>query len=253
MTVSAGFGRAHTVEAGRAGVWRRWPEALAVAAALIWAALAYRVAHEGHFAVVANPDEPIWWNWTDQGRYYRAARAWGSFSLDPMQHWYFAGYPLLGAALYRLMPGQPFYVVDLACLVLFGLALAVLAQRLADRARWAVAAGAATFVVTVVLTPFAMKSFVEPWTTTPTAVLSLGSLLLAFRLWDRPSAERAASLGLAAGSMVLFRPTDAIPLGVALAFWTGVALRRLGWRELARVTGGGLVGVLVPLAVTAAS
>ena len=237
----------------RAGLVRWWPESLAVMAALIWAALAYRTAHGRHFAVVANPALPTWWEWSDQGRYYRAARAWASWSLDPTQHWYFAGYALLGAAMFRLMPGQPFYVVNLACLILFGLALAFLARRLADRARWAVVAGAAVFVLTVVLTPFAMKAFVEPWTTTPTAFLSLGAFLMAFRLWERPSAGRAAGLGLVAGSIALFRPTDVIPLGAALAFWTLVSLRTIGWRRLALVAGGGIAGAAVPLAVTVAS
>lgn len=221
----------------------------AIVAALACAASTYRLAYSHHFAVVRDPAFPQWWEWSDQSRYYRAAHAWATGSLDPSQHWYFAGYPLLGAAMFRLAPGHPFYLVDLVCLLLSGLLLALLAGRLSDPPALGRAAGALVFVGTVVMTPYQMKSFVEPWTTTPTAPLSLGALLLAFRLWEQPTPRRAATLGLVAGSVLLFRPVDAAPLALAVSASTAWALRS----RLPRIAAAGLVGAAIPVAVAAAT
>ncbi len=215
--------------------------------ALFWAALTYHSAYHEHFAVRYDPDFPQWWQWSDQGRYYQAAKAWANLSLDPSQHWYFAGYPLLGAALFRLAPGHPFYLVDLACLLLTGFLLMLLASRLAASPAAGMLIGAATFILTVVLPPYAMKSFVEPWTTTPTAPLTLASLLLAFRFWDRPTAQTAFGLGLATASVLLFRPIDAVPLGLTVAGAAGSKLRS------PRIAAAGLAGSAIPVVLAAAT
>ena len=212
----------------------------ATAAALLWATLNYRAAYRGHFAVRLDPAFPQWWEWTDQGRYYLAAKAWATGSLDPSQHWYFAGYPLLGAALFRLSPGHPFYLVDLACLMLFGTLLVVLAGRLSSSPTRGRLIGAATFVITVVLPPYQMKAFIEPWTTTPTAPLTLAVLLLAFRLRDEPTPRRAAGLGLATASVLLFRPADVAPLALVVAASTGLRVR---------LAAAGMAGAAIPVVV----
>lgn len=224
----------------------------AVLAMLALTGLAYAGAHAHHFAVVHNPAFPDWWNWNDQGKYLLAARAWLAGRLDPALHWYFPGYPLLGAAFLPLTPGQPFYFVDLLCLLAFGALFVQLAQRLAPDVRFARVYGAAVFCVTVALSQREMKAFVEPWTTTPTAPLSLAAILLAFRLWERPTIGWAAALGLATTSVFLFRPADTAPLSLAVAAATAFALWRLQWRSLSRLAVAGAAGAAIPLALAGA-
>lgn len=227
--------------------WRTLEWSL-VAAALAAVGLAYISAHAHHFAVTANPAFPGWWTWTDQGRYLRAARAWSAWDLDPAQHWYFPGYPLLGAAFVALMPGQPFFLIDLFCLLAFGGLFVMLAARLAPEVPFVRAGAAAVFLVTVALTPLEMKAFVEPWTTTPTAPLTLLAILLAFRLWERPAPAGAFALGLATASVFLFRPTDAQPLVLSVGAATLLALRRrLSWRLVAAGAGGAAIPVALAL------
>lgn len=227
----------------------RAAERAAIGGMLALTTLAYIWAHQHHSAVVRNPSFPGWWDWNDQGKYLTAARAWAAGRLDPALHWYFPGYPLLGAAFFPLMPGQPFYLVDLLCLLAFGALFVQLSQRLAPDVRFARVYGAAAFYVTVALSPYELKGFVEPWTTTPTAPLSLAAILLAFRLWDRPSAGRAAALGLATASVFLFRPADTVPLALAVTAATAVALRSLPWRALVQVAAAGAGAAAVPVAL----
>jgi hypothetical protein len=222
-------------------------ERAAIGAMLALTTLAYASAHAHHFAVVHNPEFPDWWNWNDQGKYLRAAQAWAAGRLDPDLHWYFPGYPLLGAAFLPLTPGQPFYLVDLLCLLVFGALFVQLSQRLAPDVRFARIYGAVVFTVTVALSKYELKAFVEPWTTTATAPLSLAAMLLAFRLWERPEAGRAAALGLATGTVFLFRPADTAPLALAVAATTAFALRRLRWRLVGRLSVAGAAGAAVPL------
>lgn len=224
-----------------------------IAAALAWGWFGYVSAYAQHYAVRRNPAMPDWWNWTDQGRYYRAIEAWAQLSLDPSQHWYFAGYPLLGATFFRLWPGHPLYAVDAACLLLFGWALCLLTRHLCVRPRLGLAVGAGVFLVTVVLKPYELKSFVEPWSSTPTAPLSLAALLLTMRLWDRPSPGRAAAMGLCTACIFLFRPTDTLPLGLAILVMSAVALRHLSPRELVRLAAAASAAGALPLIVAGAT
>ena len=229
-------------------------ELAAIVVMLVWATLKYRAAHAGHFAVRDDPAFPSWWEWNDQGKYYTAAKAWAEGQLDPKLHWYFPGYALLGAALFWLMPGQPFYLVDLVCLLAFALAFVALAGRLAPEIRFIRAYAAIVFVLTVVLTRYNMKSFVEPWTTTPTAPISLAALVLTLRLWERPNARRgagrAALAGLVAGSLVLFRPVDTAPILLAIAGTSAVAVGR-PWRRGGKLALAGAAGVIVPIVACA--
>ena len=216
-----------------------------VAAALLLAALTYRNSYRHHFAVVRDPAFPQWWQWTDQGRYYQAVKAWAGLSLDPSQHWYFAGYPLLGALFFQLDPGHPFYLVDLLCLLLSSWLIALLAGRLGGDASVGRLVGAATIVGAIALSRYEMKAFIEPWTTSPTAPLSLGALLLAIRLWDRPTSARAAALGLVTASVLVFRPIDVLPLALAITLATAWALRA----DLLRVAIAGAAGTIIPIAI----
>jgi hypothetical protein len=50
-----------------------------------------------------------WWGWFDQGQYIKSVKALSQANLSPSEHWYFPGYPLLGAILYKYMPVHPFF------------------------------------------------------------------------------------------------------------------------------------------------
>jgi len=192
-----------------------------------------------------NPFHPTsnstgWWLWTDQGLYLRAAQAWSAGVLDGSEHWYFPGYALLAAPFVRLLPQDPFVPVDALCLAAATMAFCALAQRLTGRPGGATL-GAMVWVVTVAVPPLTMRMWVEPWTTTPTAALTLLCLWLLVRLIDRPSARDAALLGLAASAVLLFRPADAaILLAGAGAVAGAVTIVRRDWRSaLAGLAGAG--------------
>lgn len=214
------------------------------------AGLAYIVAYRNHPEVRLHPALPSWWSWTDQGRYLRAAHAWAAGDLDPTQHWYPAGYPLLGAAFLWLMPGQPFYVIDLVCLLATGMLTVSLGTRLAPGA-WTGPMAALAFCLAVPLDALQIDSYVEPWTTTPTTPLTLLALLLTFRLWGQPGVKRAAATGLAAGALCLFRPVDMAPLLIAVAITSTIALRHLSRRRRAELATAAIAGLALPVALAA--
>lgn len=238
----------------------------AVRAALVATAAAYIWAHAVHGLSPRSSVPPDgWWHWSDQGRYVRAALAWASGDLDPARHWYLPGYPLLGTAFAWLTPAQPFYLPDLAGLVAAAWLFARLAARLmpglvppaalppaapqTDRCAMADGLGAAVFLATTVLPPRALDAWVVPWTTTPTAVLTLACLVLALRFADAPRARDAFLMGASAGGIALFRPTDAAVVLLALGpFLTWVLLRGRSVRRAAASVAAAGAGVLAPLA-----
>ena len=193
-----------------------------------------------------------WWVWTDQSRYYRAARAWAAGDLRASQHWYLPGYPLLGALFVAVMPAEPFLVPDLVCLVLTGALMAALAGRLAAGLPYARLLGAVAFLVTCILSRDGLKSWIEPWTSTPLAVVVLGTLLAALRFGDRPGVGRGFACGLLWGAIVMVRPTEAVAAGVPAALFCLATLLRSGLAP-GRATGvalAGVAGALLPLLAT---
>lgn len=198
-----------------AGAWRQlralWTAApdrlldrLVVAAALLLSAIRY--------AVHAPLHDPGWGRWIDQSMYLRSAHAWAAGVLDPEQHWYLPGYPLLGAAFAVITPGQPFWIPDLLCLLASIWLGAALAARLAPQWRRVKAAGAAACFVTMALTPRMLEVWAVPWSTTPTVPLTLAALLLALQFDERPVPRTAALAALATVGVGLFRPTEAAVL-----------------------------------------
>lgn len=201
------------------------------------------------YAARPRADFAGWWGWTDQGLYLRAAQAWSAGVLDRAEHWYFPGYAMLAAPFVRLLPIDPFTPVDVLCLIVSTLAFCALAERLLHRPG-ARTIGAAVWIVTVSLNGLALRSWVEPWTTTPVAALSLISLWLMLRLIDGAGARTGFGLGLAAGAVLLFRPTDALVLCIAAGVAGGVVvLMRRDWRLAA----AGIAGVALPIGVFGAT
>ena len=214
---------------------------------LVLTGLAYVFAYLHHPQVRHHPANPDWWVWSDQGRYLRAAQAWAAGNLDPAQHWYPDFYPLLGAAFVWLMPGQPFYVIDLVCLLATGVLTVNLGARLAPESGWARPAAALAFCLAVPLDSLQLKSYVEPWTTTPTTPLSLLVLLLAMRFWERPGPRRAAAIGLTAGIVGLCRPVDMMPLLIAIGLASLVALRALPLPRRVGLVAAAAAGLALPV------
>ncbi len=208
--------------------WLRAPDRLlnrgVLGAALLLSGLRY--------AVHAPLQDTGWKQWIDQSMYLRSAHAWAAGDLDPGQHWYLPGYPLTGAVFARVMPGQPFWIPDLLCLLVSVCLGAALSARLSPSWPRARAAGAFTCFVTMALTPRMLEVWAVPWSTTPAVPLTLAALLLALRFDERPEPRTAGLAALATVAVGLFRPTEAAVLLMTVPpymAWRLVA-RWPGWR-----------------------
>lgn len=193
-----------------------------------------------------------WWNWTDQGRYYREARAWAHADLRPSEHWYLPLYSLVGAAFLPVGPAEPFWLPDAICLALSGVLVSCLAPRIMPGLPLARLWGAVAFYAGEIWQPFALKSWVEPWTTTPTAPLMFGLLLACLRLRDRPGAARAALCGALWGLVLMTRPTEAVwsALPAILFCAVTVALAPQTLARRLRIALGGLLAASALIALT---
>lgn len=199
-------------------------------------------------AVVGNG----WWSFMDQSRYLRATLAWAAGRLDPAEHWYLPGYPLLAVPFTWLTPANPFLLPDLALLGLTIWLVAALAGWLAPGWRQARVVGAGVAVASV-LPAAAMEVWVTPWTSTPEAVLTLAGLLATLHVMARPGAWRMAlALGLCVGAEAGVRPADAAVLGSVAGLAAGIALlqQRPGWMVAARAGAAATVGVVIAVLPT---
>lgn len=187
-----------------------------------------------------------WWGWFDQGKTLDSARAFASWDLSPGRHWYPLGYSLLAAPFTGMgFRAHPFAVLNLACLVL----------TLWGFVAFAVSCGlqrgvaAVLFVAAVTSDPQMFSEWAIPWNTTPTAALLWG-LLAACARWLR-GMRQPLLLGLLAGAVPVFRPTEALVVGVCVAWilaadWWRGTLRR---QELAWLLGSGGAVIAAGLAL----
>ena len=229
---------------GRFGHNGPWGAGALLAYAVLLVSLWLYLDAYHHYPMV--PRQPSmhdgWWNWTDQGRYYRESLAWAGGDLRPSQHWYLPLYSLLGALFVPFNRAEPFLVPDTMCFGLSGVLLCALAPRLAPELPFARFWGALaffaadlTFHVSNISAQFAIKSWVEPWTTTPTAPLLLGLLLAALALRERPSAGLAALCGGLWGLILMTRPTEATWSSLPAILFCAVAVVRAKLPVAARV------------------
>jgi hypothetical protein len=178
-------------------------------------AIVYANGYLTHSAVPGNnPAYPLgWWGWFDQSMYLRAAQAFSRFDMDPAKHWYPPGFALLGAPFARSMPSHLFFFPGLACLVAAFLGFSSFAGRFGVGRIWA----AALFLVPL-LDRRLVDAWVVPWSSTPTAALQwvLLALVAAHVMADRFVLWRAILMGVLAGLVIAFRPTDIISAAVAL-------------------------------------
>lgn len=229
---------------------------LLIAVAVVLYGLAY---HRDPAVPVQAAFDSGWWSNTDQGRYYRAALAWARGDLRPSQHWYLPLYPLLGAAFVWLSPAQPFLWPDLGSFIATGLLTMALARRLAPDFRLAPLWGAAAFCLADasfhtqdISARYAIKSWIEPWTTTPVAPLMLGLLLATLRLRDAPGPARAALCGAIWGLVLMARPTEAMWSSLPAIGLCAVAVLRAPQprRARARIVACGIGAALTLAALT---
>jgi hypothetical protein len=174
-----------------------------------------------------------WFIGSDQAHYLAAARAWSVGDLDPTAHYYLPGYALLAAGFARILPPQPFMLVDFACIIAtFGLFVAI-CRRLAPDSPYATLLACLAFLIATLSVQPALLAWVVPWTTTPAAPLTLWTLLAALHFATHPSPWPAFLGALAAALIAWFRPADcAVVLGCLGMFMLWVVLnRRVALRE----------------------
>ncbi|WP_415910224.1 hypothetical protein [Oleiharenicola sp. Vm1] len=195
----------------------------------------YSVAYFGH---ELNPGAtmPIerhgWWSWADQTKYVEAAVALAQGKIDATSYYFPLGYSALAAPFVRVLPTQPFFWPDLACVLLSATFAWQLARRWLSPLASLILAGVfiATHAALLRLT------MVVPWNTLPTQAAFLGGMLLVL---TRRDGAAVVWLALVAAVTYWIRPADAACLAPLLVFAT---LRLPAWR--ARV-GWGAVGVAI--------
>ena len=233
----------------RAGIELGSVNGVLVLASLIVAACRYVWPGRGAIGRPLNgTHDSSWWAWWDQGKYLDAARAWAEGNLDPAQHWYLPGYPLLGAPFVRLMPAQPFEIPDALCLLATLWLFTRLAGWLAPNRRWMPGVAALVFLAANVFWTRLMDAWITPWTTTPAAPLTLAALLATIAFMERPRSRSAFAAGVLGASVGLFRPADAVALILSIApFIAGATLLSEGtsWQRVRMIGCAALGGLIV--------
>lgn len=198
-------------------------ERLAPGALILLLVLFYSSSYWNHpERPVASPDHPKagWNGGFDQGEYQKSVTALAANNYSPSEYHYPLGYPLLASLSYGLTPDHPFFLPDLFCYVVTGLAFFHICRLLL--APWE------SFVIcffALVWSTTVTNSFVIPWTNTPVcaATVTLACVALTGR-----RDKLALIVGGACASVVLaVRPGDAIfswPLLVPL--WLDAGNRR---------------------------
>jgi hypothetical protein len=173
-------------------------------------ALIYCVAYLGILVLPGNSEYVLgWWGWWDQSRYLKSAAGLASGNLDPSQHWYPLGYPLLAMPFFRLVPYHAFFVVNLAAFV----AMAGLMMWLGWQLRVGLLGGVLSFLIGVLLPGFLLQLYVEPWSTTPITAIYIGVFVLYLAILDRGvTVGRLALLAGLVTAVAAIRPVDVLPL-----------------------------------------
>ncbi len=169
-----------------------------------------------------------WWSWADQTKYVEAAHALARGRVEATSYYFPLGYSLLAVPFVRLMPAQPFFWPNLACVLLS----AVLAWRLARRWLAPLASFALGALFIASHAALLRLTMVIPWNTLPVQAALLGGMLLVL---TRRDGAAVAWLAAIAAVTYWMRPGDAACFAPLLVFAT-VRLptwrARLGWGAL---------------------
>jgi hypothetical protein len=152
-----------------------------------------------------------WWGWFDQSKFLESTRALARLDLSPAHHFYPLGYALLGAPFTRVMPQHPFFLVDLAALLITYAAFV----RFAFRCGLEPLYGATIFILASAVDPVLFHQWVIPWNTSPQAAAMW--LLFANAAAHMQGERRPIRLGLLAAWVPMLRPTDALIACVPIA------------------------------------
>jgi hypothetical protein len=169
-----------------------------------------------------------WWAAFDQGQYFKSAVAWSQGNLDPSQHWYLSGYPLLAAPFIKFMSVHAFAVPNLICLLVSLWFFTRIAAELAPRVPYAATCGALLFAAVTSISPLGLDIWVVPWSTTAAVPLVYACLLCASRFIRQSDRPIYAFLAGLTGSLIsAFRPIDSLPVLLASTFgMVAAAVRR---------------------------
>ena len=214
------------------------------AAALTGAGFAIRYLNS---PVVPHASGDAWHRWSDQSEYMRSAFALSSFSFASDQHHYPLFYSLFAAPFMRLLPNDPFLVVDLISICMCAGLLTVLFRRDCGSCL-----AVAFSVLSLAGNGLVAQAFIVPWTSTLAMPFILASLVIMRWADDAFEFPARASflLGLLIGLIFLTRPLDGLIIGAALApFWMLRVYRQYGlsFRHAVAFGGGGLIGPLASL------
>ena len=209
---------------------RRWAGYLLLA----MVAVVYAIAYWSSPLCPGNkPSHPLgWWEWSDQGHYLKMAAALAQLKLGPDVYYYPFGYPLLGAAFWRMMPLHPFFIPNL----LLVLATACVWWRLARRLFNPLSAILLATLFVATHGPLLAKTMVIPWNTLPSQCALLAGIWV---LLTERNPRGVLWLALLAAGCYLMRPIDAACFAPMLIY---AVLRLPDWRS--RITSG-VVGMLV--------
>jgi hypothetical protein len=177
-----------------------------------------------------------------------SARSLLSGHLTPADHWYPLGYSILATPFVQLWPVHGLFLLDLVCL------LAAYSGFLSFARCVGVGTLAASpiFVLTTFADVIVRETWVEPWTSTPSAALIWGLLACAAGLLsgEKPwQVQRLILLGLLGGSLPLVRPMDAALSSITVLFvllWA-MSLKKLRLKHLAWIFMG-CAAVVLPYA-----
>ncbi|MBI5397075.1 MAG: hypothetical protein HZA91_17395 [Verrucomicrobia bacterium] len=199
-------------------LWVAHPLALLILVSVVW----YLVAYFFHPALPgANKAYPGgWWDWWDQGLYWRSARELSQFKLTSEHYFCPLGYPAMGALFFRWMPDHIFLIPNLICFI----GILAMFYRICREfvSPWE-SAGLA--LVSIVLPETILTcSLVIPWTSIPVhGMIYAIILLLAFCKSRRVAFHLAAAL---AALIPWFRLGDLVYLAPVFAAHLWQDLRR---------------------------